>query len=53
MTGADPEEEEWEAGLLLTVFSPGVGTIVVTTRRLITLRTRGAGAAPWTGRRRG
>jgi hypothetical protein len=30
-------------GPLVTLFAPGVGTIVVTTRRLITLRT-------WTGR---
>ena len=48
MTGAGPERGATEAGrLLTTLFAPGVGTIVVTTRRLITLRTQpGAGAAP-------
>jgi hypothetical protein len=52
VTGAAPDEETADAelvvtGPLLTVEVPGVGTKVVTTRRLITLRTttaREAGA---------
>ena len=48
-TGSAPEEkEELLTGLVLTVFSPGVGTIVVTTRRLTTLRT----CTTWRGRGR-
>ena len=48
MTGADPVEgaELVTGPLLVTLERPGVGTIVVTTRRLTTLRTR-------TGRGRG
>lgn len=42
MTGAYPEEESEPATdpLPLTLERPGVGTIVVMTRRLITCRTR-------------
>jgi hypothetical protein len=47
VTGAAAPDAEYEleTGLAVTVDGPGVGTTVVTTRRLITLRTRtGRGA---------
>ena len=52
VTGADSDEgaELVTGPLLVTLERPGVGTIVVTTRRLTTLRTRtgrGCRCAGW------